>query len=294
MAAALAGLALQSLLNPGADARILLLTVFVVLLGLPHGALDPLVARRARVWTGLPGLIGFLALYVLLAGATLLLWLWLPGVALVLFLAYAAWHFGGDWDDALPPPRRLLPGTLIVTGPMLWWGAEVESYFATLAGPAAAAGLRQILPTVALVALVGTLVLALRQWRSRRDVAIELGVLALACALLPPLLFFVVYFCGLHSPRHLGEAVRGERPSHVWAVGVAILLVTLGGAFSLWQLAPPGHWEEGLLRTVFIGLAALTVPHMLLVDAAENRGWRERLKGAREVPQGGAARVHRA
>ena len=38
------------------------------------------------------------------------------------------------------------------------------------------------------------------------------------------------------------------------------------GAAALWWFADAGSVESVLLRVVFIGLAALTVPHMILID----------------------------
>ena len=96
------------------------------------------------------------------------------------------------------------------------------------------------------------------------------GLLALF-AIAPPLLGFAIYFCGVHSVRHfkhMGTMLKSTLQQFqvtrttvifslmTWAVGLLVLAS---------QSASIGL-EPALLQVIFIGLAALTVPHMILVD----------------------------
>jgi Brp/Blh family beta-carotene 15,15'-monooxygenase len=83
-------------------------------------------------------------------------------------------------------------------------------------------------------------------------------------------MYFAVYFCALHSIRHFTSTMRAV-PNGQRALGVAVVLsgiVTLA-AVAVTFLGPAGPvadpTEQGI-RVIFIGLAALTVPHMILVD----------------------------
>jgi hypothetical protein len=83
-------------------------------------------------------------------------------------------------------------------------------------------------------------------------------------------MYFAVYFCALHSIRHFTSTMRAV-PNGQRALGVAVVLsgiVTLAAvAATLFGPAGPvaDPTEQGI-RVIFIGLAALTVPHMILAD----------------------------
>jgi len=238
----------------------------VALVGLPHGALDPLVAHKAGLWRTPAALAGFLAAYLLLAGAAGLLWFFAPIVALTAFLAYSAWHFSGDWRGELPLGPRLCAGLAIVSASALLHADLVTQYFSLLAGPRGAAILVQFLPWIAVPALAGMTIAAARCLRDQPRIGAELAVLAAAVVVLPPLVFFLLYFCGLHSPRHLLHAAQGlnRNVALTTAIGLTILTVALGAL--LFVLAPPGPLDDRLLQLTFIGLAVLTVPHMILIE----------------------------
>ena len=69
----------------------------VVAVGLPHGAFDGAIARYLGYSQNWRGLIYFILLYLILAMAVIMFWIWQPGFALGLFLLMSALHFGyGD------------------------------------------------------------------------------------------------------------------------------------------------------------------------------------------------------
>ncbi len=254
---------------PPLSVQLVVLALGVAILGVPHGALDPWVARRLGLWRGPAGFAVFNLAYVALAGAVVGLWLLAPPAALIGFLAVSAWHFGGDW--ALPGPARLLAGLGVVLLPAWRFEAEVAEIFAVLAG-AGGARVAEIVnlagPAVALGLAAAGLVAARSSLRAGAEFAV-IGALALTVS---PLIYFLVYFCLLHSPRHLrGQFAQAPRRLRarlgVLAVVYTLLTLALAGGAAWWLAC--ASLEQSALRIVFIGLAALTAPHMLLIARTE-------------------------
>ena len=254
---------------PGDRVQIPLLLALVTVLGLPHGALDPFVARAAFGLTDRAGMAAFLSLYAALAGLVAVLWWLAPFEMLLLFLAISALHFSLDWRSAAPWPLRILLGGAVIVLPCLNHAAEVAEIFRLLADDTRTEGviglLSAVAPAWALALTAGSV------WLLRRAAwaACEGIVLVAAGLLLPPLLFFVLYFCGLHSPRHLIDTAielgfRSFAP--VLRAALPATLATVAAAVFVYQQLELGAPSAALLKIVFIGLAALTVPHMLLIE----------------------------
>lgn len=245
------------------------LVILVILAGLPHGALDPLVAQKAGIWTTPGGFFAFIASYLALGTVTLALWLAFPGVALLVFLLYSGYHFSGDWRRELRPLLRVGSGLFIVTAPALFQPEQTSNYFALLAGKEATAF---ILPALQVLAFPSTLCIlaAAVHIRANRILCLELLVLLTAGIFLPPLLFFILYFCAAHSPKHLIHIAKGFPLRALAKTAITFTFASVGlGALALF-ISGTVPVADGLLQVLFIGLAVLTVPHMLLVEWAES------------------------
>jgi Brp/Blh family beta-carotene 15,15'-monooxygenase len=256
------------------EGLVVVLAMGVAVFGLPHGALDPWIAHRAGLWQTAIGAVGFHVAYVALAAAVVLLWLWAPGASLAAFLLISAWHFSGDWRDRLPIWARGLAGAALLALPAWRWPDEVSQAFVALSGPSGAVvadGLTALSPWLG----VGLAALALAYAGRAPRVSLELGAIAALALLLPPLVYFIVYFCALHSPRHLRLAAAGtSRKDRRRMISVAVLytalsLLLLAVAWPWLREASGQAWSSDLLRLVFVGLAGLTLPHMLVVMHAE-------------------------
>jgi Brp/Blh family beta-carotene 15,15'-monooxygenase len=268
LAVAAATVAAMVVWSPSHAAQLALLAPLVAVLGVPHGALDVHVASRLWPLRRPCARLGFGLGYLAVAAAVLGLWVVAPAVALGAFLLYSALHFAGDWRDELPPAARLAAGVAVVTLPAWRFEAEVGAIFAALgaadAAPLIAGAMHALQPWVALAAIAAAVA------RRRAGTTVELvGLTALAAAA-PPLVYFAVYFCGLHSLRHfvatLAQLGLAARAGIAAAVPLsALTLVFAGGAAAL-LLARGIALEAAALEIVFIGLAALAVPHMVLVE----------------------------
>jgi lycopene beta-cyclase len=80
----------NSLLNLSYN-NVVVLSLGMFFLGIPHGALDHLTGPKNKT----PKVdLSFIAYYLLMMLPILLLWIYIPIAGLTLFLIYSAWHFG--------------------------------------------------------------------------------------------------------------------------------------------------------------------------------------------------------
>jgi Brp/Blh family beta-carotene 15,15'-monooxygenase len=94
----------------------------------------------------------------------------------------------------------------------------------------------------------------------------------------PPLYAFVVFFCAMHAARHIlrtteyaGGATELRR---LLMFALPPMVVTSAAAILITLRIPSSSVGSGLVQIIFVGLAALTVPHMALVERVRWRGWR--------------------
>ncbi|WP_327055806.1 Brp/Blh family beta-carotene 15,15'-dioxygenase [Glaciihabitans sp. GrIS 2.15] len=278
---AVLGIALR-LPAPPLPVQAAVLGVLVATLGLPHGALDPLIARRAGLWRTPLGFAGFNLGYLVIVVLVVGVWLLAPTASLIGFLVVSGIHFGADWNSGRSVVLRSLTGVGLLTLPAFAHHDEVAGIYRTLAGTGGGvvADVQALLGPVAIIAMLIGATLALRR---RPTDTLEILLAATLALVAPPLIFFALYFCALHSARHLRHGFAEERGSGRLAVlitvvytvvpiaAVGILTVVFVGDF-----APGGSLAGGwIIRLVFIGLAALTVPHMMVIAIGELRGRRQ-------------------
>jgi Brp/Blh family beta-carotene 15,15'-monooxygenase len=253
--------------------QIITLGVVIFLLGLPHGALDPWIAKRLGLYDSTKQKflfnIGYLALTVLVV----LFWLWLPALSLFVFLTISAWHFSGDWDTSINRPIGLCAGMLLLLMPIGFHTETVSTIFLALSGTNGAALATTLsLPPWFLAAamiLIAATAAVKRQWQTSLDFLALIGLAYFT----PPLIYFTLYFCLLHSPRHLlGLLITAPVDTHPQLLRMMVIytlssLVLIGGLWWLWSALPSSTL---ILKLIFISLAAVTVPHMLLIFAVQS------------------------
>lgn len=244
--------------------------LFILGIGLPHGALDPLFAEQMRWLDNLQRRFLFFAGYLLLALVVALIWYLLPLFMLTAFLLYSAWHFGGDYVNGF---LRFTYGGLILLAPLVWAPVESSEILQAVSLGQDTTFLISVAPAIA-IACVAILLLVYRN-RNLRHWA-ELAVLWCCAAVLDPLFYFAVYFCCAHSLRHYRQAFT-ELQNHstyrllLTLVGFSTIAWLAGGAGYYWWLEQRGVAFSAL---VFIGLAALTVPHMVVMETYHY--WRQK------------------
>ena len=259
-----------------ADWSVLTALVVIIVLGIPHGALDGEVARDIlRLRFGLFWFAIFALPYLALSALVLTAWHLFPIFTLAGFLGASAWHFGSEETEDGSLLEHLVCGGLPIAVPTLAHPAATASVFAAMTQePMDRPPLW--LSVMALVWVALTIAWCVRIVGAGHPSAMARSALLVCCFLaLPPLTAFAIYFVGVHAPAHTraliadrGRALRVSDPnSAAWrALPWWIMTVALGVA--LWPIyggAIPTH----LMTLTLQGLAALTLPHMLLEAHAD-------------------------
>ena len=253
----------------------LIALIAIVFIGLPHGAMDGALAIHLG-WMNQPVKAAmFLLGYVGLAAVVVGLWFLAPVIGFLAFLAISLFHFGRG--DIVPHTKEhknaevVMRGGLVLAGISLFHRTEVDGIFEILVGSNTSLVWSFLQAVGALTILLIPIVIISKPPSERRSLLLEISGFLLLFAFAPPLLGFAVYFCCIHSVHHfthMGEMLKSTIHQFeitrttvlfslmTWAVGLLILA---------YRSASVGV-EPALIQVIFIGLAALTVPHMILVD----------------------------
>ena len=248
----------------------------IVLIGLPHGAYDGAVAIHLGIVNRFSSLVRFMVIYVTLAALVVVLWMVAPIISLIVFLTISMLHFGaGDVKNgqgALGFTEALAHGGLAIVGISQFHRSEVNQIFSYLIEQDTSYVWLAVdaLTVVTIAAIITCIVQASKNPKWSATI-LELLLLGIIYAIAPPLLGFAIYFCCVHSARHFKKIYASikQSVSNSSIRNQAILFTSLSwisAGIAFWMFADFADPGPALMRITFIGLAALTVPHMLLID----------------------------
>tara|TARA_B000000609_G_scaffold102098_1_gene78214 strand:- start:716 stop:1564 length:849 start_codon:yes stop_codon:yes gene_type:complete len=248
----------------------------IVMIGLPHGAYDGAVAIHLGIIKRFSSFVKFMIIYVALAALVVAIWLIAPIISLIIFLTISMLHFGaGDIKNGqgvLGFSEALAHGGLAIVGISQFHRSEVDEIFSYLINSDTTyVWLAIDILTVATIFAIITCVLQALNNSKWSVTVLELLLLGIVYAVAPPLLGFAIYFCCVHSARHFRKIYASIKQS-VSTTSIrnqAILFTSISwiaAGIAFWMFADFANPGPTIMRITFIGLAALTVPHMLLID----------------------------
>lgn len=228
--------------------------------GLSHGALDHLTAKPI---INKKQLLGFIIRYLFKAIVLGLVWLFYPDLALLLFIAYSAWHFGqADFKEWQLKQgwQSLCWGTIALMIILFSHFEELNLILLQIPNLEFVNTLKNLSDNIIwalnILFIVGGILLAVIN--KSKHILFTLTYLLL-CSMLPLLLSFGIYFVGqhsLHGWRHLSLGLN-ESSSRLW---LKSLPFSIGGALViLYFLLLSSSNYVGIF---FIILSCLSIPHV--------------------------------
>ena len=269
---------LASLFLPALDKQteLILVAALIIILGVPHGALDTLFARELYGVNSATAWIKFSVIYLMMAALVVVLWYMAPLLFLVGFIGISIAHFSGDPDGETGWLIRLIYGGAIIFIPVLKHPQEIADVFSLLVGEKSSQALMPWMSGLALpwlLALSGVVIYLIVK---KSPLSFEFLCLGLIAYFVSPLISFTVFFCGMHSARHIIRTAAFAKYSQPVLLLGAMLLPMIGVlvmSVASWYMLKNESLDGRVVQIVFVGLAALTVPHMALVEQVRVKGW---------------------
>jgi Brp/Blh family beta-carotene 15,15'-monooxygenase len=270
------------------DVQFLLFMIGIIVLGIPHGAADMLVAGKSVV-TGhrTKQLYRFLLAYLFRLISFGMLLYFFPLMGSMLFILFAAYHFGETdlhqfqtetWSGKI---FIISYGLLLLGVIILQHFDEVMPLLASLSGEIGLSSQINfinehrifILCTLAACFFLSTFIYFVNNENADQGgrFLVQFGVVLLIVYQLPLLLGFTFYFVCWHSILSVTNILRFLKQDRNFSMAytakqiVMYSVIAMAGISILGYLGMQWYSANGMIMSIFIGLAILTAPHMQIM-----------------------------
>ena len=261
--------------------------LLILSIGISHGSLDNFKGRKLFQILKIDNFSIFYFAYILIALIVIFLWILIPYVSLIIFLMIASYHFGKEDTQFLIIENSyynqflfFLKGSLIVFAPMYFHFDETISIFRLLLIENETfykfldliEANRVLLYFVILSTLANILLFTKNFELKKFTIFLDYFSILIINYYFSPLVAFTIYFCFLHSIRH-SISLMSELDENNLGNGFKIFIkkalpltfiTAIFCVIGLYLLNNTYNFDSSILKIIFIGLASLTFPHILL------------------------------
>tara|TARA_B100000029_G_scaffold515004_1_gene620019 strand:- start:334 stop:1236 length:903 start_codon:yes stop_codon:yes gene_type:complete len=262
--------------------NLIILCLFLILcIGITHGSLDHIKGKKLLKIFNIKNyglfFIGYLAISIL----TILIWLLFPKTLLLIFLIVASYHFGKEDSDFLKLEKinfyeilLFFKGSVVITSPLLFHQNETYEIFKILNFDISNTFIVSniFLYSMIFISFLVNLFFCLKEnFENKSLLLMDFFSIIILNLFLNPLLAFTLYFCFLHSIRHslslIFEINSNIKIGLKLFIKKAFPLTFITAIFYLgviYYLKNDFGLDRSINKVIFIGLASLTFPHILL------------------------------
>ena len=261
--------------------------LLILSIGISHGALDNQKGKTLIKLYNINNIYYFYLIYLIIAATIIIIWLLTPTLSLIIFLVVAAYHFGKEDTEFLITKKSniniilyFLKGILIIIAPLMFHFVETINIFKLLLIQNESFYLflnfienNYIISFIFLISLLTNIYFFLKDFKLvNLLIFFDFTSILILNYFFAPLVAFTLYFCFLHSFRHSLSLIT-ELDKYNFNNGLLIfikkaapltILTAIFYLLSLYFLSNHYLVNEAIYKVIFIGLASLTFPHILL------------------------------
>ena len=252
----------------------------ILILGVSHGALDNIKGKKLIKIYRINNIAYFYLIYVLFGLGITTLWILTPSGLLLLFLVIASYHFGKEDSEFIYKKNeesfflKTIKGSIIIISPLLFNKEKTLEIFSSINFDLSNSLFikDEILVAFLIVSFFSNLILSFKKNYDEKSILfMDFFSIVTLNIFFDPLLAFTIYFCFLHSFRHsiklVFELNTNFKKGALLFIKKALPLTIITGIIflvALYFLQYEFKLNESINMVIFIGLASLTFPHILL------------------------------
>ena len=256
------------------DSVMIICFFLIASLGVSHGSLDYIKGAKLLKIFQIKNKLSFYLIYVFLSLIIVCFWSVLPFLTLTIFLIVASYHFGKE-DSVFGKIKKFklsglflfLKGSLVILAPLYFHTYETIQIFLILDVKFDQYN-SNLLVVLIFLSLISNFFINKNIIFSLLD---SLTIIFLNINF-EPLLAFTIYFCFLHSVRHSLSLIENMSNKNFkkglinfLKKALPLTIVTaLSFLIAVFLLDRYYILNSAILKVIFIGLASLTFPHILL------------------------------
>ena len=263
------------------DNNLLIVSLFFILsLGISHGALDHIKGRKLLKLLNYKSALIFYISYIFIVITIVLTWLLFPKFLLLIFFIVASYHFGKEDSEFINHKTNIdliyfFKGSIVIVAPLIFKKNETLNIFKNLNFDVSESFfiLDETLFVILAISFVSNIIISYNKKIDIKSLLLmDFISILLLNYFLNPILAFTIYFCFLHSIRHSFK-LSNELNKKDFKQGFKEFLnkampLTIITAFlfliSIFFLKNYYLLDNAISKVIFIGLASLTFPHILL------------------------------
>ena len=259
--------------------------LFLILsVGISHGALDNYKANKILKIYKINNKLVFYFSYISISILIIISWIFFSLITLLAFLLIASYHFGREDTSFLIKKNSsfdqflyLVKGSLIIFSPLFFHTDETLKIFELLfinnSFLIFIKNEHWVINVCLIFNFLGYLYFVFRNNFDNFEILfLDLLLILLINFVFSPLLAFTIYFCFLHSIRHIISIVL-ELDEANFSNGIKLfikkalpltIITAILYLLAVFFIANFDGLNTAIMQVIFIGLASLTFPHILL------------------------------
>ncbi len=259
----------------------------ILIIGVSHGSLDHVKGGKLIKIFKIENMTLFYISYILIAVIVITLWVLAPSILLIIFLLVASYHFGKEdtqflhnYDSNFMGILYFLKGSLVILAPLYFHFEETieifklllidnENFYSSLSFIEN----NRLIDFGVILSSISSIILFIKKFNLKNfSIFFDYFSILILNYYLSPLIAFTAYFCFLHSVRHSMTLIY-ELDNNNMKNGLLIfikkampltVLTAVICLIGIYLLNFKYEFNDSIIKVIFIGLASLTFPHILL------------------------------